>query len=124
METRLTIIGIVGVALGALLVSFVVRLCNRRARLKRWMIAAALMGMPVVYVLLGPVISALNRNGRLPPSVVLIITDCYLPFRWCYNHSPRFAQTSFWYYKLQWSEPEPTWQDAEREVNNYPYFPL
>lgn len=116
-----TIIGVLGLPVGALILWSVVGILNRRVRFrKKPTVTAALLGIPVLYVLLTGPLSLLSRRGDLPQGSGPILSRAYLPFRYCYNHSPRVLQTTFWFYQSSWLDSDPSWKKAESQTAEYP----
>jgi hypothetical protein len=96
-----------GITYAAVCVSLTVRIVKRR---ERWAkrILAAVLSLPVLYVLsIGPV-AWLKTRQRMPESVCRAIKHVHDPIDWLMAHSPKPIDHAIrWYAQLWYSSPPP-----------------
>jgi hypothetical protein len=110
-----------GITYAAVCVWLTVRIVKRRERCAKRSLAAV-VSLPVLYVLsIGPV-AWLNTRHRMPESVSHAIKHVYDPIDWLMAHSPKpFDHAIRWYAQLWYASPleklerlEPTVEDLAR----------
>jgi hypothetical protein len=96
-----------GITYAAVCVWLAVRIVKRRERWAKLSLAAV-VSLPVLYVLsIGPV-AWLNTRHRMPESVSRAIKHAHDPIDWLMAHSPKpFDNAIRWYAQLWYASPPP-----------------